>query len=723
MMKKSILILPAVTVAFNASAQETDTIKYDNLDELIIEAYIQKNVNSANKMPLKDIENPQVYNVISKNILKQQAATTFSDALKNATGVSRLWESTGRGSDGAEFYTMRGFSTQPRLLNGMPSFSNGSLDPANVESIEVIKGPSGTMYGGNLISYGGLINITTKKPYETFGGEMGYINGSYGLNRVTADINTPLNKQTSFRLNTAYQYRNSFQDAGFSKSLFFAPSLKFVANDRLTFFVNTEFKSSEAANAPMIFLSRYSPLSFQSIDLFEQNYKKSYTSNDLTIKNPTFNLQAYAVYQISENWTSTTILSKTNAKTSGYYHYLWDSANGDEFTRFITKGEAETNATGIQQNFVGTYNIGSVKNKLVAGLDYFQRKFYVGGTGWASFGTVSLVNQTDTMLNANNVKQQTMLTTPHVDAALAGTSAALQSAETKIYSAYASNVIEFLPNLSAMLSLRVDHFTGKPTAYSTEEIKGKTTLSPKLGIVYQPIKDKLSVFGNYMNGFQYLDAAAVDITDNEGNVTGREVRFFEPEQANQWEVGTKASLIKDRLSVTASYYDIKVKNKLMGNGIDATQAGEVQSKGFEVSVLGSPIDGLNIIAGYSHNNNEVIKDAEDSGYLGLRTEEAGPENLFNFWANYTVQQGALKNFGLGFGANSASKLLTLNRSTIGTFALPGYTVFNAALSYNAEKYSAVLKVDNLTNEKYFIGWSTINPQFARSISLGLNYKF
>lgn len=722
-MKKLLLILPAVTVAFEARAQETDSIKSDNLDELIIEAYIQKSVNSSNKMPLKDIENPQVYNVINKNILKEQVITTFSDAMRNATGVSRLWESTGRGSDGAEFYSMRGFSTQPRLLNGMPSFSNGSLDPANIESIEVIKGPSGTMYGGNLVSYGGLINITTKKPYETLGGEMGYINGSYGLNRVTADINTPLNKQTSFRLNTAYQYRNSFQDAGFSKSLFFAPSLKFVANDRLTFFINTEFKSSEAANAPMIFLSRYSPLSFQSMDLFEQNYKKSYTSNDLTIKNPTFNLQAYAVYQISENWTSTTILSKTNAKTSGYYHYLWDSANGDEFTRFITKGEAETNATGIQQNFVGTYNIGSVKNKLVAGLDYFQRKFTVGGTGWASYGTVSLVNQTDTMPDANNEMQQTMLTTPHVDAALVGTSAELQSAETKIYSAYASNVIEFLPNLSAMISLRADHFTGQPTAYSTDKLKERTTFSPKFGVVYQPIKDKLSVFGNYMNGFQYLDAAAIDITDEDGNIVGRELRYFEPEQANQWEVGSKASLIKDRLSVTASYYDIKVKNKVMGNGVDATQAGEVESKGFEISVLGSPINGLTIIAGYSHNNNKVINDAADSGYLGLRTEEAGPENLFNFWANYTVQQGTLKNFGLGFGANSASELLTLNRSTIGTFALPGYTVFNAALSYNAEKYSAVLKVDNLTNEKYFIGWSTINPQFARSISLGLNYKF
>ena len=714
-MKKVHFFLPTVLFAAKASAQETDSIQGANLDELIIEAYIPKNVNTANKMPLKDIENPQVYNVINKNILKEQVVTNFNDALKNATGLSRLWESTGRGSDGGEYYSMRGFSTQPTLLNGMPSFSNGTLDPANIESIEVVKGPSGTMYGGSLVSYGGLINVTTKKPFETFGGELGYTNGSYGLNRVTADINTPLSKQAFLRINTAYQNRNSFQDAGFSKSLYFAPSLKFIANDRLTFFVNTEFKNSEAANPSVIFLSRYSPLSFHSMDLFEQNYKKSYTSNDLTIKNPTFNLQASAVYKISENWTSTTIISKTNAKSNGYYHYLWDDANGDTFTRNITKADAETNATGIQQNFVGTYNIGSVKNKLVAGLDYFQRKFTTGGTGWTSFGTVSLVNQTDTMGDK--------LTTPFVDAALQGTSQALQSAETKIYSAYASNVIEFFPSLSAMISLRLDHFTGQPTAYSTDKAKEHTTLSPKFGLVYQPIQDKLSLFANYMNGFQYLDAAQIDVTDNDGNIVGRELRYFDPEQANQWEVGSKASLIKDRLSVTASYYNILVKNKVMGNGIDATQAGEVESKGFEISVLGSPVDGLNIVAGFSHNDNKVLKDDPTAGYIGKRTEEAGPENLFNFWANYSVQQGPLKGFGIGLGANSASELLTLNRSEIGTFALPGYTVFNAALSYNAEKYSAILKVDNLSNEKYFTGWSTVSPQMARSVSLSLNYKF
>jgi iron complex outermembrane receptor protein len=76
----------------------------------------------------------------------------------------------------------------------MPSLNNGTLDPAGIETIEAIKGPSGTLYGGSVISYGGLINVITKKPYNYFGGEVNYINGSYGLNRISADVNTPLSK-------------------------------------------------------------------------------------------------------------------------------------------------------------------------------------------------------------------------------------------------------------------------------------------------------------------------------------------------------------------------------------------------------------------------------------------------------------------------------------------------------------------------------------------------
>ncbi|MCH5690422.1 TonB-dependent receptor plug domain-containing protein [Niabella sp. W65] len=72
------------------------------------------------KMPLLNLENPQVYNVISKDLMKEQVVVTFDDALKNAPGVNRLWSSTGRPGDGAGYFSMRGFSVQPTMINGCP---------------------------------------------------------------------------------------------------------------------------------------------------------------------------------------------------------------------------------------------------------------------------------------------------------------------------------------------------------------------------------------------------------------------------------------------------------------------------------------------------------------------------------------------------------------------------------------------------------------------------
>ncbi len=667
---------------------------------------------TVSKMPLKDIENPQVYNVVSAELLKEQAVTNFGDALKNATGVSRLWESTGRGGDGAEFYTMRGFAVQPTMINGLPAINNGAIDPINVDNIEVIKGPSGTLFGSSVISYGGLINIVTKKPFNAFGGEVSYNAGTYGLDRITADVNIPLDKQNVFmRVNTAFQSENSFQDAGFGKSFFFAPSLHYTVNERLSFQINTEITSRESALAPMIFLSRYSPLSFSSIDIFEKNYSRSFTSNELTIKNPTYSLQAQMFYKINPFWTSQTVLSRSNTKTDGYYSYLWDSANGNDFTRYISKRNGETLAMDIQQNFIGDFSIGGFRNRMVIGADYYRSDIRNSSSGWVANGIVSLADANDTG----------DLTQAGVDNLLVGSFEGNSSAVNEIYSAYVSDVFNFTPTLSAMASLRVDHFKGK-AMYATEDIKGQTAFSPKFGLVYQPIKDKLSVFANYMNGFMNL--APAEVSDIDGGNTRTVI--FDPEQANQYEFGIKANLLKDKLVASASYYNSNVKNRLMAdpdNINNFIQGGEVESKGVEVSVTANPIVGLNLVAGFSHNDSEVLRDATDGGYIGMRPEEAGPETMLNFWANYALTSGKLRGFGFGFGGNHASEHKTLNRSNIGTFELPSYTVLNSALSYNSEKFLVTLKLNNLTNEKYYTGWSTVTPQRMRTLVAGLTYKF
>ena len=697
------------------SQEKADSTKV--LKEVTVEGtrenkYKKESSTTVSKMPLKDIENPQVYNSIPANLLKEQVVTNFNDALKNATGVTRLWESTGRNGDGAEYYSMRGFSVQPSMVNGLPALTNTTIDPINVDNIEVIKGPSGTLFGSSVISYGGLINVVTKKPNQAFGGEISYNNGTYGSNRITADVNLPLNDKAAVRINSAYTTEESFQDAGFSNSFFLAPSLKYEVSDKLTFLVNTEFYKNTSAKASMIFLSRYAPLSFDNMSLFDKNHKRSFTSNDLTMNNNSFNMQMQALYKLSNNWTSQTVLSKSSTKTNGYYQYLWDSANGDEFTRFISKADGTFYTTDIQQNFIGDFKIGNMRNRLVAGLDYYNSRLINGGSGWVANGTVSLVNGTDTGV----------LTQAGTDALLTGSFAGNTEANQEIMSAYVSDVLNVTNKLSVMASLRLDYFDGKTSQYDGIETKGQVALSPKFGAVYQIVENKVSVFGNYMNGFK--NVAPTTVADLDGS--NQRTKEFDPEQANQFEVGLKTSLYKDIISASVSYYDIRVNDRVItdpNNINNSIQGGEVESKGVELSIVANPIKGLNVIAGFSHNDAEVTKETPGDGYLGLRPEEAGPETLVNLWANYTVTNGQLKGFGIGFGGNYASEYKTLNRANTGTFALPDYTVLNSALSYDNDKFNVSLKLNNMLNEKYYSGWSTVTPQRLRSITAGVTYKF
>lgn len=677
------------------------------------------------KLPLKNIENPQVYNTISAELLKDQVITNFDDALKNATGVEKLWESTGRGGDGAGYFSLRGFSSQPTMVNGLPGLTNGSLDPANIERIEVIKGPSGTLFGSSLISYGGLINTVTKKPYETFGGEVSYIAGSFGLNRIAADVNMPLNEAVSVRLNTAYHSENSFQDAGFKNSFFIAPALRYQVNDRLSFWINTEFLSVESTNPTMLFLSRSRPLQFANLKELNYDPKLSLTSNDITIKNPRYNLQAQMLYKLSEHWTSQTAISRGSARADGYYSYLWEAGvDQNEFSLLISDQNGQTSTTDIQQNFLGDFHIGSLRNRVVVGLDYFHRNTINNSSGYVWLYDVTPQGEISFEVpGSDDVVAPRYLSRQTVDALLASSTRSNSTAKDEAYSAYVSNVINITPALSAMASLRFDYFRTEGDITTDGDDYDQTALSPKFGLVYQPLLDRLAVFANYMNGFK--NVAPQLVTDANGD---QGTKTFEPEHANQFEVGVKTSLVANKLSLTTSYYDIHVSNKLFpdaANANNSIQGGEVESKGYEISINASPVEGLNIMGGYSNNESIVEEGAGSSSFAeeGRRPAEAGPEHVFNVWARYALTRGDFKGLGVGFGANAASERLIMDSKATGQFALPAYTVFNASIFYDAKLFNVTLKVDNLTDETYFKGWNTINPQRPRSVSASFAYRF
>ncbi|MBD0830643.1 TonB-dependent receptor [Aestuariibaculum sediminum] len=702
------------------------------LNEVILEGerrnkFSRKKTAYVSKLPLKDIENTQVYSTISNEILKSQIVTNFDEALKNATGIEQLWASTGRGGDGAGYYSLRGFSVQPQLVNGLPGLTNGTINPANIERIEVLKGPSATLFGNAVSSYGGLINVVTKKPYVGTGGALSFVSGSYGLNQIVGDFNSALSKEDNlyFRLNTAYTTAQSFQDAGFRKSFFIAPSLSYKVNNKLSFSFYSEVTQAEQTNPTFLFLNRSAPTVASNLDELGYNHKLSFTSNDLTLKNPTQNYRVEMDYKLSDTWKSQTLLSKSSTSTNGYYSYLFDYGilEGNTYSRFINKQNANTQTTDIQQNFIGDFKVASIRNRMVIGIDYFNETQTNNSTGYAFYGNVTPNGGSngDNPFTAEVEDDVFPLSTSGVDAALASLGVSNLKSKYHIYSIYASDVINFTERFSAMFGLRLDHFDNKGALANLEDDYNQTTLSPKFGLLFQPLKDKLSLFGNYQNGFTNVAPQLVGNPD-EGP---QSLKTFTPEQANQIEFGIKTNLFNNRLNSTISYYHINVKDRVItdpSSPFNKIQGGEVVSKGFEIEINANPINGLNIRAGYSYNDSETTK-SDNAQILNKRPLEAGPETLYNFWANYEFQYGILDGFGAGFGFNGASERFAINYESTGEFVLPSYTIVNASVFYQAKKYKVGLKLNNALNKLYYKGWSTINPQQPRALLANVTYQF
>lgn len=640
------------------------------------------------RMPLKNLENPQVYSVISKELLKEQVTVDIKSAMLNTPGaVAYNYPAGGVG------IAFRGFVSGVNARNGMETTAvRSSLDISNVERIEVLKGPSGTLFGSSVSSFGGVINLVTKKPFDTTHVELSYTTGSYNLNRITADINTPLNadKTVLFRVNAAINKEASFLSYGYNNTYTIAPSLTYKASDKLTFNFDAELFN---ANATRRTYNTYTATSgvMTPADV-KLDYRTSMFHDDNTGKTSATKVFAQAAYEISNNWKSTTLFSFVGEDVEYSYQSYANWTSPTLVTRQVGMwGPISNNYFNVQQNFNGKFSTGGIKHNFLGGINY---RYYDGSR--RSGGNVVTLDNIDVTTPFAPIRRKA------VDALMPLYTSAIADQET--WSAYASDVINFTDRLSVMLSLRADKFERKKVA-NTDGFN-QTSLSPKLGLVYQVIKDKVSLFGNYMNGFQNLGP----VTQPNGDVL-----ILDPMYAVQYEGGVKAELLDKKLGITASYYDINIDNATRTEANFTVQDGKQRSRGIDFEVIGNPVAGLTIVAGYAYNDNRIIKSSNPA--IEGNKATASPENVANLWTTYTFQN-TLKGFGLGFGANYADKNFFTSDNT---FYMPSYTVYNATVFYDQTKWRLGLKLNNLTDKKYWdIGG---NSQTPRNFMASLSFKF
>lgn len=680
--------------------QDSDTIVFDfilpidlkQLDEVKVNSvkhHIKTSTEDIGKMPMKNLENPQVYSLVPHALLVEQNVTNIQDALRNVTGATVSVDPAG----GTNIMS-RGFSTSIGARNGMPYLGVGrsSLDPANIEAIEVLKGPSGTLFGNAIASYGGLVNLVTKKPFEQTKIEVGYTVGSYGLQRVNADVNTPLNKEKTllFRANAAVNKQGSFMIAGHNNRLFFAPSLTYQATDRLKLSLDVEMYREDVTKTQ--YISNYDTLGITNLKDLPIKYNQTFFDNSFNAIANNFRTFAKAEYKLSENWTSTTnvafINEDLNKSLQGYIYFLKADSmvriSGGDF------GPINTNTSDLQQNFNGDVHFLGMRHRILVGFDYFNYVSKRYSRGNPTLGTINYITSPRLYANQDVVNAYANVQTTNSN-----------SVNNRVAS-YFSDLINITEGLMVLGSVRYDRFMSQGAGGYNQ-----TSWAPRFGVVYQPILNVISVFGNYTSGFTNY---------NTGTQPDGSLFFYKPSFANQWETGVKFNLLKDRLISSISYYNIKI-NDAPRTDPDKTiyQDGQQKSNGWEFDLKANPVNELSITAGYVYNKNLYIKSTTGTGLLTV----ASPKNVANLWVSYRFKKiKSLEHFGMGAGVNYVEKSFFNSANTV---ILPSYTIVNSSFFYDAENWRAGLAVNNISNQKYWN--STGTPQMPRNVSFNISVKF
>jgi iron complex outermembrane receptor protein len=190
--------------------------------------------------PLTEV--PQSVQVITHTLMQEQDTRTLADALVNVSGVVPTKPEEGL------FIApiIRGFPAEV-YVDGLPIFGGNqqAFDPTTlvgVERVEVLKGPSSTLYGGGLGSpLGGLINMVSERPDDKFGGYVALRAGSFSTWDPYVDLNVPLASGIAARIAGEYQSNDSWIDLVQGERWSVKPSVSFQIDPRTDLLVQGQF--------------------------------------------------------------------------------------------------------------------------------------------------------------------------------------------------------------------------------------------------------------------------------------------------------------------------------------------------------------------------------------------------------------------------------------------------------------------------------------------------
>lgn len=679
------------------------------------------------------LDTPRSVTIIPQQIIEQTAATSLQDILRTSPGIT-----FGAGEGGqplADRPFIRGQSSGNNIFVDRVRDSGGQQrEVFNLEQVEVIKGPDAVYSGRG--SGGGSINLSSKAPRLTDFTRVGLGAGTDGYLRGTLDQNWRLGETAGLRLNLMAAEGD-------------VPGRDAVDYDKWGLGLSGAIGLGTATTAT---LSYYHLTSDQMPD--------------------------YGIPLFTKIGTRTT--------DSGVLDVPYDSFYGLTARDYLTN-EVDSLTLEVEHRINEVLSIRNVTRYAETLNDYVVTNpgdggaaREIGGEWWMKRGTKSRWNPTATFANVidlygkieagglthsfdvgveysreiNRNASYTVTTTggSACPAPLTGfdctrvydpdpsdpwegtiTRGIETHSNTNTLGVYAFDSIAFGDRWVLNLGVRHDTYevdgTSLPRGATvpTFEEGSWDFVNYQAGLVYKPTENT-SVYASWATSSTPPTVSAGDQNGvgggGSGNLSGE---LLDPEETESFEIGAKAVLFHDRLSLSGALFQTTRRNAQIevSPGV-FEQAGEAEVRGLELGVSGNITREWQVFGGYTYMDSELVRGATANVNVGDPLANT-PEHSFSLFTTYRVTPrlalgGGLYHVSDSFGGNQGGAGGGANR----VYA-PAYTRVDLFASYDLnDRASLQLNVQNAGDEAYILRTNGVHHADvapARQAILTLNLRY
>lgn len=589
-------------------------------------------------------------------------------------------------------------------VDGVPYFDRAAFDinVNDIASIEVLRGPQGTIYGRNTM--GGVINIYTPSPLKYQGTNISLGAGNYNYYSVGASVYNKIANNVGVAISTNYQHKGGYFTNEFTGKKA-DPSDNFYSRARLSWAINP-------------FWTLDLNLSYEYTNQDGYPYRV-YDTTDNTVGAVDYNEKSFYRRNLSSNGLHISYINnhiKFGSQTS--FQYLYGKQGLDQ--DFTNKDLFYTNFYHRQQMISQEFNVKSIKEN-----QKYQWQIGV-------FGFHDNYNQ------ENNVDYRILSRAEmrHVKNPTYG------------YALYHQSTLNdvLLKNLAIGVGFRYDwEKTTSKNIHSSynygSDIKydpiaeGKDIFkqfTPKFTIDYKLINDGL-IYAAITKGYKTGGFNATAVADKD--------KTFKPEYSWNYEIGSRINLLSNKLHLGLSLFLIDWKDQQIsqhqatGGGYILRNAGKSRSKGLEFSSTIFPIErvSFDIAYGYTQATFSNYKDGNasnpkvyDGNYLPLV-----PKHTLVIGGNYNlkINQSWVDDITFNINYKGLGKIYMDDQNLVNQ---KYYSQLDAKINLKKSNFSLALWAKNITNKKYisyyFKVGAPINQHYVQqgipfTCGLDFNIKF